>query len=115
MIKDKPWGYENIWADCEFYLGKLIKIDAGHRLSLQYHDKKTESIFVIEGNLDLVIGSSIDSNDRKIVKLSPGESFHIPAGMIHRFSAPVNDVKLMEVSTRFPDDVVRIEDDYNRD
>jgi mannose-6-phosphate isomerase len=104
---DKPWGYENIWALTDKYAGKLIHIDKGHKLSLQFHNKKLETLYVLKGTLHLVY-------DNDIVILTPGESMHIPTGVVHRMMAPDDDVDLMEVSSPELDDVVRLQDEYGR-
>ena len=107
-IIKKPWGWEEIWADVPGkYLGKTININMKQRLSLQYHEKKEETIYVMRGVLVLYV------EDKKI-DLGPGQCYHIPPKTIHRFSAEKGDVALAEVSTYYPDDVVRLEDDYNR-
>ena len=120
---EKPWGYEEIWGDVPGkYLGKTLHINMRNRLSLQFHKEKEETIYVIRGVLTLIIGEWHSVDDRmpneKFVevthKLGPGESYHIEPGVIHRFCADKGDVVLAEVSTYFPDDVVRIKDDYNR-
>ena len=103
----KPWGYELIWAKNEKYAGKILYIKPGQRLSLQYHEKKDESVFVLEGKLLLHI-------DKDILELEPGQSYHVVPGMVHRFAAGRDPVKLVEVSTAELDDVVRLEDDYGR-
>jgi len=109
---DKPWGYELLWSHTDHYAGKVIHIDAGHRLSLQYHEHKNESVLVLSGTLLLHLGQG---DGARIVELSPGESFDIPVGDIHRFAAPPDaDVEIIEVSTPELDDVIRLEDDYNR-
>jgi mannose-6-phosphate isomerase-like protein (cupin superfamily) len=109
---DKPWGYELLWSHTDHYAGKIIHIEAGKRLSLQYHDDKHESILVIRGALLLHTGRG---DDARIVELSERESADIPAGTIHRFEAPPSaSVDLIEVSTPQLDDVVRLEDDYDR-
>jgi len=109
---DKPWGYELLWSHTDHYAGKVIHIEAGKRLSLQYHDHKHESIFVVSGTLLLHLGRG---DDARVVRLEVGESTDIPAGDIHRFAAPDDgDVEIIEVSTPQLDDVVRLEDDYNR-
>ena len=122
-IIKKPWGYEEIWGCVPGkYLGKTLHINMNNRLSLQYHKEKEETIYVIRGVLTLVTRQYQDTDDRmpnqKPVdvkqKLGPGECFHITPGTIHRFCAEKGDVVLAEVSTYFPDDVVRIEDDYKR-
>jgi len=105
---EKPWGYEIIWAETADYVGKLIHINAGHRLSKQYHVEKEETVYVIKGLL-----YNCDENDN-IQQLKPGQSFHVNPGQIHRFQAGEVDVDLIEVSTNHLDDVVRLEDDYRR-
>ena len=114
MIVDKPWGYEHIWAKTDKYVGKLLHINEGERLSLQYHRIKEETIYVVEGVLELVLEEG-SRRDMHSVFLQPGDTFHITPLTIHRFAATQGtDVKVMEVSTIELDDVVRIEDDYSR-
>ncbi|HSJ70718.1 MAG TPA: cupin domain-containing protein [Acidimicrobiia bacterium] len=109
---EKPWGHELLWSKTEHYAGKIIHIEPGHRLSLQYHDHKHESILVIRGRLLLTLGADEQS---RVVELAEGESADIPAGMVHRFEAPHDSsVDLIEVSTPQLDDVVRLADDYER-
>jgi mannose-6-phosphate isomerase-like protein (cupin superfamily) len=108
---EKPWGHELIWAHTDRYVGKLLVIEAGHRLSLQKHLKKDESIFVVRGKLRLVLGD--EAGELHEIDLGPGEHHRIPTGRIHRFIA-LERVELMEVSTPELDDVVRLEDDYGR-
>jgi mannose-6-phosphate isomerase-like protein (cupin superfamily) len=115
---EKPWGFEIIWAKTDKYVGKLLQIDAGKQLSRQYHETKDETIFVLEGTLNLEIG---ENKKIKKLKLKPGYSYHITPGVIHRFctgealdGGPGSRVRLMEVSTTELDDVVRVEDDYGR-
>tara|TARA_B100000519_G_C14086818_1_gene364341 strand:- start:348 stop:692 length:345 start_codon:yes stop_codon:yes gene_type:complete len=106
---DKPWGYELIWAETKDYVAKIIFIAPGHRLSKQYHQEKEETVHVLEGTLVNV------GEDNKETWLSPGQSFHVTPGQVHRFCATKNDyVKIVEVSTPHLDDVVRLEDDYRR-
>ena len=114
MIVDKPWGYEHIWAKTDKYIGKLLHINEGERLSLQYHRIKEETIYVVEGVLELVLEEG-SRRDMHSVFLEPGDTFHITPLTIHRFAATQGtEVKVMEVSTIELDDVVRIEDDYSR-
>jgi mannose-6-phosphate isomerase-like protein (cupin superfamily) len=114
MIVDKPWGYEHIWAKTDKYVGKLLHINEGERLSLQYHKVKEETIYVLEGVLELVLEEG-SRRDMHSVFLKPGDTFHISPLTIHRFAATQRtDVRLIEVSTTELDDVVRIEDDYSR-
>ena len=104
---EKPWGREEIWAHTEAYVGKVLTIYNGHRLSKQYHEHKVETIRVIQGRLTLLLGDDT-------LLLYGGQSAHIPAGTVHRMEARDGDVVLVEVSTPQLDDVVRIEDDYAR-
>lgn len=110
---DKPWGYELIWSETPFYTGKKIHVNAGKRLSLQYHNTKRESVFVLSGTLLLHLG---EGGSARVLTLQEGESYDIPALEIHRFEAPADgDVDIIEVATPEVDDVVRIQDDYARE
>ncbi|HEY3336151.1 MAG TPA: cupin domain-containing protein [Candidatus Limnocylindrales bacterium] len=108
----KPWGSEQIWALTERYCGKVIRIDAGRRLSLQRHQRKEESLIVLRGTLRLHLED--DRGVVRVVELGPGESAHVDTHRIHRFEA-ATDVELIEVSTPEIDDVERLEDDYGRE
>jgi mannose-6-phosphate isomerase len=109
---EKPWGYELLWSHTDYYAGKVIHINAGHRLSLQYHEQKNESVLVLSGTLLLHLGSG---ESARIFELAPGESYNISVGDIHRFAAPIDtDVEIIEVSTPELGDVIRLEDDYQR-
>ena len=106
----KPWGYELIFGHTDQYVGKILHIDRGHSLSLQYHEMKEETLFVVSGELELTIESD---GDRRIVPLRAGEAFHIPPRLIHRMLA-IEDTDVAEVSTPELDDVIRLEDRYGR-
>jgi mannose-6-phosphate isomerase len=108
---EKPWGYEVRWAVTERYAGKLIHVNRGHRLSLQYHVQKDESIHVVSGVMDLLLES--DSGEVETHRLTAGMSAHIRPGRKHRFIA-VENTDVFEVSSPEIDDVVRIEDVYGR-
>ena len=109
----KPWGGEGIFAHNERYVGKILHIKEGHRLSKQFHKVKDETIFVIEGRLQVEIGEGVNS---QVMILRKGDAYHITPGTIHRFCAHCNqDVRLFEVSTPQLDDVVRLEDEYDRE
>ncbi|MBM4387691.1 MAG: cupin domain-containing protein [Deltaproteobacteria bacterium] len=111
-IVEKPWGYEKIFAHTDRYVGKILHINRGELLSRQYHVEKDETVYVLSGRLFLETGSG-DEIEEKI--LQPGESVRIPPGTIHRYCAPPDeDCELVEVSTPHLDDVVRLEDKYNR-
>ena len=105
---EKPWGHEIIWAETTNYVGKLLHIKAGHRLSLQYHEVKEETVYVLSGILYIYDGEG------NITKLAPGGRCHVRPNQIHRFGANESNVEIMEVSTPHLDDVVRLEDDYKR-
>jgi len=110
----KPWGHEIRFATNEKYIGKILYIAKGHRLSRQYHAQKDETIFVQDGTLILEIGMPNDPNYKRI-ELNYGHRYRIFPNIIHRFSAPHDrGVTLVEVSTPEINDVVRLEDDYNR-
>jgi len=112
-VIEKPWGREEIWAATEHYVGKFLYINAGHKLSRQYHREKEETIYVVEGTLVLELGTPGETNYEKII-LGLGAKWNIKPKTIHRFCAPSGGCKLIEVSSPQIDDVVRIEDDYNR-
>jgi quercetin dioxygenase-like cupin family protein len=106
----KPWGYELIFAHTDRYVGKILHIDKGQSLSLQFHEMKEETLYVVEGELTLTIEHE---GDRRVLPLRKGEAFHIPPRLIHRMEA-VEDTDVAEVSTTELDDVVRLEDRYGR-
>ena len=107
---DKPWGYELHWAKTDRYVGKIIHIDKGHALSLQYHNKKDETIMLLSGRLLFEI-----QENGQLVKheVQPLERFHVTPGTVHRMTA-IEDCDVVEVSTPELDDVVRLEDRYGR-
>jgi mannose-6-phosphate isomerase-like protein (cupin superfamily) len=108
---EKPWGHELIWAETPRYVGKLLHIAAGQRLSRQFHQRKDETFLVQAGEMDLEIG---DAEARRTIRMRPSDAFHCPPGTIHRMIA-VTDVDVVEVSTPELDDVVRLEDAYGRE
>ena len=107
-IVEKPWGHELIWAETDSYVGKILCINAGHRLSKQYHQVKEETVYVLKGTLYNY------ESDGSVTKVPPGQAFHVSVGQIHRFGANESDVEIVEVSTPHLEDVVRLEDDYKR-
>ena len=109
---EKPWGYERIWAHTDRYVGKVLFIAAGRRLSLQKHLVKDESIMVLRGRLRL----HLEDPDGVVrtTDLGAGSHRHVGVGLIHRYEATDEDVELIEVSTPELDDVVRLEDRYGR-
>ena len=107
---EKPWGYELIWAKTERYVGKILHIEPGHVLSLQYHKKKDETIHVLTGEIIFRVGSAEQLQERR---MKAGESYHITPGTVHQMEAVVAS-DLLEASTPEIDDVVRLKDRYGR-
>ena len=107
---DKPWGHELVWARTDRYVGKVLHVRAGHVLSLQYHNRKDETMHVLRGELVLRVKEGEELRERAF---RAGESVHIPAGMIHQIEAVV-DSDVLEASTPELDDLVRLEDRYGR-
>ncbi len=104
----KPWGHELIFARAPGkYAGKILVIEKGRRLSLQYHRRKHESLYVLKGRPTLRLGP-------RTRVAGPGTAFAVPAGTVHRFEARQGRVTLIEVSTAELGDVVRLQDDYGR-
>ena len=107
---EKPWGHEVIWALTDRYVGKILHVEAGHVLSLQYHHKKDESIYVLSGEIVLRVQEGETLIERR---LTQGEAFHIHPKVVHQFEAVVTS-DLLEASTPEIDDVVRLKDRYGR-
>jgi mannose-6-phosphate isomerase len=108
---DKPWGYELRWAVTERYLGKLLHVNRGEALSLQYHERKDECQYVVKGAVDIEIGGP----DGRLTthRMGPGDTLHITPGTRHRITA-IEDTDIFEVSTPEGEDVVRLSDRYGR-
>lgn len=106
----KPWGYEKIWAQTPQYVGKILFIQEGRRLSYQFHKQKEETILLLEGLLQVEFEKD---GKRQTIQIKPGETFHNPPKQKHRFIA-IQDCKIIEVSTPHLEDVVRLEDDFGR-
>lgn len=110
MRVDKPWGYELRWATTDRYVGKVIHVDAGQALSLQYHNVKDETILLWTGRIQF----EIEENGKRVTReMTPGDRVHITPGTVHRMTA-VEDSDIFEVSTPELEDVVRLEDRYGR-
>jgi mannose-6-phosphate isomerase len=107
---EKPWGYELIWARTDRYVGKILHIEAGHLLSLQYHERKDESIYVLSGEIVLRLEQGETLIERR---MGQGEAFHIQPKQVHQFEAVVTS-DLSEASTPELDDVIRLKDRYGR-
>ena len=107
---EKPWGYEIIWAHTDRYVGKILHINAGHALSVQYHEIKDETVYLLSGELVYRVWENDQARD---VGLRVGQAFRITPHTIHQMEA-VTDCDVLEASTPHLDDVVRLEDRYGR-
>ncbi len=110
-VVPKPWGHETIWAHTDRYVGKVLHINAGHALSVQYHERKDETVYLLSG--ELIYWVKLDGEMRDM-KLRVGEAFRITPGTVHYMEA-VTDCDVLEASTPDLDDVVRISDRYGRE
>jgi mannose-6-phosphate isomerase-like protein (cupin superfamily) len=109
---DKPWGHELIWAHTHRYVGKLLTIETGKRLSLQHHEVKDEWIHVLSGRLRLHLED--DAGEVVVRELGAGDGAHVAVRRIHRYEA-IETCTLIEVSTPELNDVVRLQDDFGRE
>lgn len=110
-IVQKPWGHEAIWAHTDRYVGKILHIRAGHALSVQYHERKDETVYLLSGQLTYWVREGEEMRD---VQLRVGEAFRITPGTVHYMEA-VTDCDVLEASTPELDDVVRLSDRYGRE
>ncbi len=108
---EKPWGYELIFAHTARYVGKILHVDAGEALSLQYHNTKDETLYLLDGEYELLV-----EEDGGLVTraMKPGDAYHIPPHTRHRMISGPAGCDILEVSTPELDDVVRLEDRYGR-
>jgi len=107
---EKPWGHETIWAHTDRYVGKVLHIKAGQKLSYQFHNVKDETIHVLAGKLLFVVEENGVVQERTML---PGEGYRIIPLTKHRMVA-IEDTDVLEVSTPELGDVVRLEDAYGR-
>ena len=108
---DKPWGSELIWALSDEYCGKILTVNPEESLSLQYHEQKDESWYVVEGMATLELGET--DSELVSIEIRPGDAFRFKPGTRHRVTA-IETLRVLEVSTPHLDDVVRVEDRYGR-
>lgn len=108
---EKPWGHELWFAQTERYAGKLLIVEAGHRLSVQYHEEKDETSYVLEGRLS--VSQGVDAESMASWEVGPGDCWRNRPGVIHTMEA-LADSLVLEVSTPELDDVVRLDDRYGR-
>ncbi len=109
---EKPWGKEELIEVNDRYMMKKLTMHKGHRCSLQYHEYKCETIYVLSGQLRIIYGPDKDSLDSKI--FTSGETITLVPGVVHRMES-VEDSVYLEASTPELDDVVRLVDDYERE
>jgi mannose-6-phosphate isomerase len=110
---EKPWGYEIIWAHTDRYVGKILHIAAGQALSVQYHERKDETVYLLNGEMKYWVRLDHDG-ELQDMHLRMGDAFRITPGTIHYMEA-VTDCDVLEASTPELDDVVRLEDRYGRE
>lgn len=108
---EKPWGHEIWWAHTDKYAGKILFVEAGHRLSIQMHHQKDETSYLLSGKLLLLQGPS--ENQLTEREIGPGTSWRNEPGLVHAIEA-IEDATVFEVSTPELDDVVRFSDRYGR-
>jgi mannose-6-phosphate isomerase len=109
----KPWGHETIWAHTDRYVGKILHIRAGHALSVQYHEVKDETVYLLSGELRYWVQPPGDETLRDM-HLRQGDAFRITPHTVHYMEA-VTDCDVLEASTPELDDVVRLKDRYGRE
>ncbi|MBV6520682.1 MAG: hypothetical protein MNPFHGCM_00800 [Gemmatimonadaceae bacterium] len=108
---NKPWGYETIWAHTDQYVGKILHIVAGESLSVQYHNVKDETVYLLSGTMKYWVATDGELRD---VHLREGDAYRITPGTVHYMEA-ITDCDVLEVSTPNLDDVVRLKDRYGRE
>ncbi|MFH1291776.1 MAG: cupin [bacterium] len=109
---EKPWGHEFIFTQPDLpYAGKILHIKAGKRLSLQIHDAKKESCFLISGRCNLVIENT--KGELETIEIQPENGYTIKTGQRHRYHA-ITDCDIFEASTPELGTTYRLEDDYSR-
>lgn len=109
----KPWGSESLIVRTEQYVMKFLRIKAGERLSVQYHERKRETLHCLEGEGIALLGMAGEAKELKTHVFKPGATLHIEPMTVHTYEA-ITDMLLVEVSTPEIDDVVRLEDRYGR-
>jgi mannose-6-phosphate isomerase-like protein (cupin superfamily) len=108
---EKPWGYELIFAHTDRYAGKILHVNAGQALSLQYHERKDETLYLAQGECAFIVQ---ESDELKELQLSVGDAYRVTPFTRHRMIAGPQGCEFIEVSSPELDDVVRLEDRYGR-
>ena len=109
---EKPWGYEIWYAWTDQYVGKIIHVNAGGKLSLQYHEHKDETSYLLKGKMLLTKGQTADA--LTVTEIGEGYQWRNKPREIHTIEA-LEDSDVLEVSTPQLDDVVRLKDNYGRE
>src|SRR4249920_4202280 len=107
----KPWGIELWFAHTDRYAGKILRVRAGCRLSVQLHKEKDETSYVLSGRVIVSQGDTAETMTTKA--LGPGDSWRNSPLVVHTFEA-VEDAEIIEASTPQLEDVIRLEDRYGR-
>lgn len=109
---EKPWGYELIYtSEAAPVTGKILHVNAGKRLSLQYHDVKRETLCLIKG--EAIISLSNENDEVVDIKMELYKGYHIVPGQTHRVIA-VTDIDFIEASTPELGNTFRLQDDAGR-
>jgi quercetin dioxygenase-like cupin family protein len=108
---EKPWGSELVIEINDRYMMKKLTMWKGHRCSIQYHNIKRETIYLLSGKLRIYSGPSLEGMESRVYEAH--ETITIVPGVVHRMEA-VEDSVYLEASTPDMDDVVRLIDDYQR-
>jgi mannose-6-phosphate isomerase len=109
---EKPWGHELWFAHTDLYAGKLLHVATGHRLSVQYHERKDETSYLLSGRLLLSQGNNV--GDLTETEIAAGAVWRNEPGVVHTIEA-IEDSVVLEVSTPELEDVVRLADRYGRE
>lgn len=107
----KPWGWYRVISDNCKYKVKLLAIYPEQRLSLQKHQHRSEHWAIVEGTATI-------TKDEELIKCGVGQSIYVPAGCLHRITNETNE-EVVIVETQIgsyleEDDIIRLEDDYER-
>lgn len=111
QVIEKPWGKEEVVEVNDRYMVKKLTMWKGHRCSLQYHNIKRETIYVLSGQLRIYFGPSQTQLESRV--FGPAGTITLTPGVVHRMEA-VEDSVYLEASTPEMADVVRLADDYQR-
>ena len=112
-IVGKPRGHEELIVLTDRYAAKILVVEPGQRLSVQYHARKTETLLCVDGDGWVELGSIDDLARRERTPFGPGQALHIAHGTVHTIEGRTK-LTVFEVSTPELDDVVRVEDRYGR-